>query len=225
MIAVLGMHRSGTSCLTGSLEEAGLFLGERHTWNPYNLKGNRENQAFVDFHDGVLAANGGSWDRPPARVSWSPAQSRQAVQLLDSYPRARLLGFKDPRALLLLEGWRKVVPQLECVGVFRHPEAVAQSLRNRSNLEREHALKLWYVYNSALLREHRRGAFPLLCFDEDGATFQRKVVALAAALGLPRQPDASRFYDDGLKQYSAEGLAGLPWRVRRLYRNLRRVSE
>ncbi len=26
-IAVLGMHRSGTSCLTGLLEQAGVFLG------------------------------------------------------------------------------------------------------------------------------------------------------------------------------------------------------
>ncbi|HBM84618.1 MAG TPA: sulfotransferase family protein, partial [Halieaceae bacterium] len=28
VIAILGMHRSGTSCLTGSLQEAGLELGE-----------------------------------------------------------------------------------------------------------------------------------------------------------------------------------------------------
>ena len=57
VIAILGMHRSGTSCLTGSLQEAGLELGEHHTWNPYNRKGNRENQDFVDLHDAILAAN------------------------------------------------------------------------------------------------------------------------------------------------------------------------
>lgn len=27
-LIVFGMHRSGTSCLTGTLEEAGVYLGE-----------------------------------------------------------------------------------------------------------------------------------------------------------------------------------------------------
>ena len=58
------MHRSGTSCLTGSLEAAGLYLGNIQTWNPFNLKGNRENQEIVDLHDLILADNGGSWDSP-----------------------------------------------------------------------------------------------------------------------------------------------------------------
>ena len=34
VVCILGMHRSGTSCLTGSLQQAGLFLGDCHTWNP-----------------------------------------------------------------------------------------------------------------------------------------------------------------------------------------------
>ena len=57
VIAILGMHRSGTSCLTGSLQNSGLFLGECHTWNKHNERGNRENQKFVDLHDAILAAN------------------------------------------------------------------------------------------------------------------------------------------------------------------------
>ena len=65
VICILGMHRSGTSCLTGSLQEAGLSLGDCHTWNPHNLRGNRENQAFVDLHDDILKANHGAWDAPP----------------------------------------------------------------------------------------------------------------------------------------------------------------
>jgi len=30
-VLILGMHRSGTSCLAGSLQEAGLYLGEVNT--------------------------------------------------------------------------------------------------------------------------------------------------------------------------------------------------
>ena len=70
VIAILGMHRSGTSCLTGSLQNAGLFLGEHHTWNKHNRRGNRENQNIVDLHDAILEANGGTWDSPPEHVRW-----------------------------------------------------------------------------------------------------------------------------------------------------------
>ena len=42
-IVILGMHRSGTSCLAGCLEELGLHLGTVITSAPHNKKGNREN--------------------------------------------------------------------------------------------------------------------------------------------------------------------------------------
>lgn len=224
LIAVLGMHRSGTSCLTGSLQEAGLQLGDCHTWNPYNLKGNRENQAFVDLHDAILAENGGSWDRPPRRSRWSMVHSRRAGELLREHADIPVLGFKDPRALLLIRGWKDLVPSMEFVGIFRHPEAVAQSLKNRSNLDRAHALDLWYHYNRALLREYRQRPFPILCFDEPEEVFQRKVGALAAKLDLPDGRPAPRFYDGELKHYRGDSLSNLPWRARRLYRNLLKVS-
>jgi len=44
-VAILGMHRSGTSCLAGSLQELGLYLGEVYDQNPHNPRGNRENAA------------------------------------------------------------------------------------------------------------------------------------------------------------------------------------
>ena len=83
LICVLGMHRSGTSCVTGSLQQAGLFLGDCHTWNPHNTKGNRENQDFVDLNDAVLAFNNGAWDKPPKKSVWLPEQLKKAEVLLE----------------------------------------------------------------------------------------------------------------------------------------------
>ena len=51
---VLGMHRSGASFLTGSLQIAGLELGQQSTSDRHNQKGNRENAGFVGFHNDVL---------------------------------------------------------------------------------------------------------------------------------------------------------------------------
>jgi len=225
LLAVLGMHRSGTSCLTGSLQAAGLFLGNCHTWNPYNLKGNRENQAFVDLHDTILADNGGSWDSPPRRVRWKPEHRELASELLAGHGTVEMLGFKDPRALLLVDGWQSIFPNLEMVGIFRHPEAVARSLYKRSEFPREQALELWYQYNRVLLGLYRKHRFPILCFDEEATLFQERVVALARWLRLPQQPNASDFYEDTLRQCDGGQRPDLPWRIRWLYWQLRRASR
>ena len=55
-ILILGMHRSGTSCLAGSLQQQGVYLGEVHEWNPHNLKGNRENPHIMALNEGLLGS-------------------------------------------------------------------------------------------------------------------------------------------------------------------------
>lgn len=225
VIAVLGMHRSGTSCLTGSLQEAGLELGDYHAWNPYNLKGNRENQGIVDLHDRILADNQGAWDRPPGQVVWSPSHIEQARALLASYADYPVLGFKDPRTLLVLDGWKALVPGLELVGIFRHPDAVARSLARRSGMDRHTAMALWLAYNQRLYREFRRQAFPLLCFDLPGEAFNQRVDAVIRQLGLRAVSGSQRFYDSELKNFRDQPEQRLPWRLRWLYHRLSRASS
>ena len=99
VVAILGMHRSGTSCLTGTLQEAGLFLDDCHTWNKHNEKGNRENQKFVDLHDAILEANGGAWDLPPAKVIWKDEHVAAAQALLADHAGAPNFGFGDSLTL------------------------------------------------------------------------------------------------------------------------------
>ena len=82
-VMVVGMHRSGTSFLTGSLQQAGLELGKFSAWNPHNLKGNRENLDIVAFNDAVLNARGFAWDNPPtSRILWTSEEYVQARELI-----------------------------------------------------------------------------------------------------------------------------------------------
>ena len=74
-LVVLGMHRSGTSCLTGTIEQCGVALGEVFTENPYNKKGNRESAQIQALNNDVLETNGGAWDRPVAVTKWTDQQS------------------------------------------------------------------------------------------------------------------------------------------------------
>src|SRR5687767_1907436 len=122
------MHRSGTSCLAGSLEEAGLYLGDVITSAPANAKGNRENKRIMNLHDAVLHHSGGSWDKLPQRLSWSEQHREERDQIVRGYAAAPRWGFKDPRTLVLLDFWREVLGELEFVGTFRHPWLVAESL-------------------------------------------------------------------------------------------------
>ena len=69
--AVLGMHRSGTSWLAGSLQERGLPFGDVNESAPHNEKGTRENDALQAIHVGVLRDSNGTWRDPPKRVVWS----------------------------------------------------------------------------------------------------------------------------------------------------------
>jgi hypothetical protein len=218
------MHRSGTSFLTGSLQKFGLELGKFHAWNPHNRKGNRENQDIVDLHDAVLAANGGSWDHPPARVAWQARHVEQAREILASHADNPCWGFKDPRALLALEQWKVLVPDIQFIGIYRHPMAVASSLQKRGHLPIADGLALWQHYNKILLRERKKKRFPMLCFDWDEQTLQDRLAQAAASLGMSETAGEDPFYAPELRHHNFTALDDLPWRVRRLYRQLQKLT-
>lgn len=209
-IMVVGMHRSGTSFLTGSLQQAGLELGKHSAWNPHNLKGNRENLDIVAFHDKMLATRGLAWDNPPSEpIQWSSREKSKAVDLLADYKGVPRWGFKDPRSLLVVDGWLEMIPDLKFIGIFRHPSAVAQSLDARGGMPREKALELWRVYNEKLLELHRKYAFPLLSFDEDEATLHEKLNAVLQEFGLPPLHE-DRFFSAELKHHQQQPLPLAP---------------
>lgn len=237
VLAVLGMHRSGTSCLTGSLQAGGLFLGKHHTWNEYNRKGNRENQDVVNLHEGIFKANGASWTQPRRQSSfldkyfqrpmkWEARHFERAREILAEYAHEPLWGFKDPRALFLLHGWKQLVPDMEFVGIFRHPMAVAQSLNSRPALpiSIEQGLQMWRDYNQALLRQYREKPFPLFCFDWSEESFHEQLNHLHSQLHLKPVPADQRFYTGDLHKQKVAGEVALPAEIQQLYDELKSLE-
>ena len=55
---VLGMHRSGTSCLAGMLSAAGVARAGQSVRNWDNARGHFEALALVRLNESVLAASG-----------------------------------------------------------------------------------------------------------------------------------------------------------------------
>jgi hypothetical protein len=227
-ILILGMHRSGTSCLAGSLQQRGLHLGEVHESRPYNRKGNRENQQVMDLNNAVLAASGGAWDRPPAHLRWDPASEAARdgiIAGLRSGSGGAPWGFKDPRSLLTLPFWQAALPGARLAGTFRHPSRVAASLRARDPaMAPATALALWLEYNERLLAIHAQSPFPLLDFDAEPVAYRRAVDDVAAALGLRPHDAGDAFFDDGLRSSPADGDSAVPERQRALHAALREAA-
>lgn len=219
VIVVLGMHRSGTSFLTGSLQEAGVFLGEISEQNPHNARGNRENLEFRRLNEEVLEWSLGRWHDPPYRVIWTERHARRRDELIDRFAGQSLWGFKDPRTLFTLEFWREGLPDMRHVGIFRHPMKVARSLHARDRLPLPRGLRLWMKYNSRLLEIHRDAPFPLLDFDLPGPELEEAVRSALGKLGAGIPAAPLRFFDDRLR-HQAPGQTALPPACARLHQLL-----
>jgi glycosyltransferase involved in cell wall biosynthesis len=222
VLAVLGMHRSGTSCLAGTLMECGVYFGDVSRQNRYNVKGNNENQQIMNLQDRLLADNGGSWKSPPEYVLWNDDHRRIRDGIIEQYrnsgqPR---WGFKDPRTVLTLTGWTEKLTNLQPIGIFRHPDAVAESLTRRNLFPREQGLELWYLYNRRLLAFQRHWRFPMIHFSNDSSDFCFQLRQLVEHLKFANAPQTFVFFEPDLRHCEPIVARKLPRRVEQLYQEL-----
>jgi len=193
-IVVLGMHRSGTSTVAGTLGQAGVHLGETLD-SPINLnpRGLHEPPALIFMHEDLLRHNGGSWDAPPREIRWARLHKAVRDLFIESRSGQPIWGFKEPRTLLVLEGWLEALPDLRAVGVFRHPSAVARSLAGRNGFNIGKGLALWLPYNRRLLAFHAELGFPVLEFTADAARMEPALARMAARI-VPGAKPAEPFF-------------------------------
>lgn len=194
LIFVLGMHRSGTSCLAGCLETCGLYLGDVSKSNLHNQRGNQELRAVNLLHEKILNRNGGTWDNPPESIQITAQDKDDFQEILTSFPGNAICGIKDPRILFLADHWMKMQIDISLVATYRHPLSVAASLQKRSEKSIEKSLGLWDVYNEKLIKLHKRCGFPIIKFSLDNENEYIDNVA-QAAIQLGLNPDLSRMND------------------------------
>jgi len=218
-IVVLGMHRSGTSALTGSLAEAGAYLGNVLGQSiAHNRKGLQEPASVLYMQENLLQANGGSWDNPPRTVEWNKLHSAVRDLFLESREGFEPWAFKDPRTLLTLEGWLDVRPDLALVGIFRDPLAVAHSLQRRNGFPLMKGLSLWRAYNERLLHWASTRACPLIEFSTRPGEMTVRLGRLIRTLGL-LPPLAPEFFDPALPE-GTDDTTALPVDIATLYSRL-----
>ena len=226
VVAILGMHRSGTSWLTGSLQHLGLELGEVNTQAQHNRKGNRENDFVRELHGEILRRNGGSWRDPAWPNKWPRTSRRRLAKFISEMSaRHEMWGFKDPRTLMVLDEWHRQVDGLVRVGIYRHPLAVYRSLKKRhDDFTQPAAIGLWRTYNVRLIEEHRRDPFPVMRFDVDHQQRSASLTSIAAFLGLDASKDPEAFFDEQLVHNDPVELEPIPSDIADVWQALERMS-
>ena len=155
-IAVVGMHRSGTSATAGLLIGFGLSGPRPDDLVPgdtSNERGHWESHEVQSCNAHLLAARGATAYAPPQFTSnWDDIPVYESVlsearQWFDATYCGRPLVMKDPRICLTLPFWRSALPStLGAVFVLRDPMDVARSLEARDGIPVLLGLAMWDRY-------------------------------------------------------------------------------
>lgn len=217
LVLVLGMHRSGTSALTGALGLCGGTLpGDLMPAGKDNMKGFFESTRIVKFHDKLLGAFGSRWDDPlpvrPALFDTTEAAdaSLELANLLSLEFNAHApLVVKDPRMCKLLPVWVEALDLLGwrfvAVLPLRHPLEVTASLQRRNALDEYHGLAMWMHHTLLAERATREMPRALVLYDDLLRDGPGTIEKISEALGI-RGWGASSDTDDQVGQFLSTDL-------------------
>lgn len=229
-LIILGMHRSGTSCLAGAVEQAGVYLGEVSKYNQYNKKGNRENARTMQLNEEILIYNHASWDNPPHTLKWNKDHEKQGKAIINDLIincQSNYWGFKDPRVLLTLPFWKRLLPDAQFIGTYRNPISVAKSLNNRANfsIDLQSGLDLWAKYNQHLITFYNEKSFPLISFDLSAKLYENKLRAICSLLKLSKLEKIDFFDPELRNQKNINKPNDINPEFERIYNRLNELSD
>jgi Sulfotransferase family len=214
-IAVVGMHRSGTSLVARLLTAMGCYAGEEHDFPPpdvFNPTGYWEHREVWALDEAILAALDATWVEP-ARADLGRLDEETRREFVE---RARAIArtldengtwmVKDPRLALVFPIWREAMKAPICVLVWREPAGVGASLAHRDGLSHGLGLALWEEYTRAMLESTKGLTRVCVSYDDllanpigETAKIHRALVAAGAAdLRLPSDDELRTMIDPAL---------------------------
>ena len=221
-IVVLGMHRSGTSVLTGLTSFFGLNLGS-DLMEPTedNPKGYFENNKVVQLNDKILNENNSLWcdtifttDELCSKRWQEYVTLAKRIILEDENKHLTLI--KDPRMCVLFPIWEQGFKELEIplkvIIIYRNPVEVAHSLHKRKldGIEHDHGFMLWGHYLFQLERHSREYPRLLIRYSSDFKDLDNLLDKLATFIGKPVTKavikKAHAFYTPALTHHHAEKI-------------------
>jgi hypothetical protein len=214
---VMGMHRSGTSSLAGTLVHLGL-APPKSLMRPAddNPKGFWESEVVANLNDQILAAGGSSW-HDWGRLSPMPSSQLQAFRIAitqvikTEFGGADAIVLKDPRMCRLFSHWdaalRNENYEPVVISPMRAPREVAASLAKRNGISHAHGMRLWLRHVLASEYDTRGQERSFLRWDDLLADWRS---TLNAAIGLDsdslpseRAASVDQFLEPSLKHQVA----------------------
>ena len=223
-IPLLGMHRSGTSCLSRVLHAAGVHMGDDLMLTPYsnNMLGDWEPIGVMHLNDSILSQSGGAWNFVPDHLQADEETLQSIREMIARFSEHPIFGWKDPRTTITFGCWRKFLPQYRIVAAYRHPYSVANSLVARRDGTFEEGVALWLKYNEQLLEytahEEQVDWFP---YDAPLEETEVRLKQFCAGTGLTYRPELLELINPFLRHqatYSPDDIKEP--RIREIYDEL-----
>ena len=197
-ILIAGMHRSGTSALSGVIRRAGAS-GPAHMLKAtqHNPKGFEESDVIFRANESIYRSKGTFWD-DWSRVEFSDEETeRHAADLASviksEYKDADFIVIKDPRVCRLMPPWiaalRAAGYEPKVVLPFRHPIEVADSLSKRNGMGRDWALLMWLRHVLDAERGSRGLARSVTSYTALLADWRGTLIKVFSSLGIDRPLD------------------------------------
>ena len=209
-LVVLGMHRSGTSAVTGALSVSGAWVGEDAELTGASVENPRgfwERRDIRDICDQLLHSAGADWWKvsgfDPAAIPHAvlAEQCRRFRNTVSDLGRHENWIIKEPRFCLLLPVLRDYLTDPVCIHVVRNPLEVARSLRQRNGFSIPAGIALWEVYNRSALSACADLPRVLVRFDALMLHTAETIKTLVTELAALRGADPFRVDQDRIAQF------------------------
>ncbi|MCK5855135.1 MAG: glycosyltransferase, partial [Sulfurovaceae bacterium] len=194
-IIILGMHRSGTSLVSGLVSLQGFHLGTskmpEHKDNP---KGFFENMKIFRFNDKILKDHNSSWDNnsfcykdiKSENIKFYKQEVKKIIE--EEFANAKNILIKDPRMSLLFPLWEDVLLEMgfniKIILVFRNPIEVALSLQQRNSFALEKSIPIWFHYSLQAEKNSRKYKVFLIHYTDDFNYFEGFTTRLSNFLNV-----------------------------------------
>ena len=201
LLLIAGMHRSGTSAVTGALSNLGAalpkhLLGATST----NKRGHFEPSVIVELHDRLLEEIESRW------YDWLPIptnffDSSLAIHyadsirriLLDEFENEPVMVLKDPRICRLIPLWKRIADissfKIHAVIPYRDPLEVAASINARDGISRYEGVLCWLRHVLDAERDSRDLPRSFVRYDAFLSDWRSQIKRVEQQTGiiLPRQ--------------------------------------
>ena len=154
-VIVLGMHRSGTSMVSGVLQLLGVDMGKELVGKlPSNPLGHFEDRAFLELNNDILSSAGGDpFTNIPSyeKIVFQKSKYEDRIRgLINQRSKCALWGWKDPRTCLTIELFVPYLINPFFIVCYRKSEEVADSLYRRGKMDIDMGFRIKELYDQRI---------------------------------------------------------------------------